>query len=72
MGNKSRDYTVRLNPTRQRILEEMRNNPNVTGEQLALMIGIKKTAIENNISFLKKNGLVERVGSRKNGWWNVR
>ncbi|MCD8054098.1 MAG: putative DNA binding domain-containing protein [Lachnospiraceae bacterium] len=72
MGNKNGEYTIKLNPTRQRILEEMRNNPNVTGEQLALMIGIKKTAIENNISFLKKNGLVERMGSRKNGWWNVR
>lgn len=61
----------RINPTRQRILEEIRNNPNVTHEQLMSLIGIGKTAIQNNISFLRKNGYIERVGSNRNGWWKV-
>lgn len=71
VGNKTTDSTVKLNPTRQRIIEEMRNNPNITQERLSLLIGIGKTAIENNISFLRKNGVIERIGSKKNGWWKV-
>ena len=71
VGNKTTDSVVKLNPTRQRIIEEMRNNPNITQERLSILIGIGKTAIENNISFLRKNGVIERMGSKKNGWWKV-
>lgn len=71
VGNKSADAKVKLNPTRQRIIEEMRNNPNITQERLSTLIGIGKTAIENNISFLRKNGVIERMGSKKNGWWRI-
>ena len=65
------DKTKKLNPTRQRIMEEIRNNPNITQPQLMAIIGIGKTAIQNNIAFLKKNGYIERVGSNKNGYWRV-
>ena len=65
------DKTKRLNPTRQRIMEEIRNNPNITQPQLMDIIGIGKTAIQNNIAFLKGNGYIERVGFNKNGYWRV-
>jgi len=32
----------------------------------------EKRNIEANISDLKKKGIIERVGSRKNGYWEVR
>ena len=60
-----------LNTTRQRIVKEMRNNPNITHPQLMRIIGIGKTAIQNNISYLRKNGFIERVGSNKSGYWRV-
>ena len=60
-----------LNTTRQRIIKEMRNNPNITHPQLMSIIGIGKTAIQNNISYLRKNGFIERVGSNKSGYWRV-
>ena len=50
----------------------MRNNPNITQPQLMSAIGVGKTAIQNNIAFLKKNGYIERVGSNKNGYWSVK
>ena len=65
------DKTKKLNPTRQRILEEIRNNPNITQPQLMSIIGIGRTAIQNNITFLRMNGYIERVGSNKNGYWRV-
>lgn len=65
------DKTKKLNPTRQRIMEEIRNNPNITQPQLMSVIGIGKTAIQNNVAFLRENGYIERVGSNKNGYWRV-
>jgi len=61
-----------LNPRRKQILEEIRNNPNVTQAQLSIIIGIGLTAIENNIRFLKENGYIERVGSNKTGYWKIK
>ena len=69
VADKVGDKTKKLNPTRQRIMEEIRNNPNITQPQLMAIIGIGKTAIQNNIAFLKENGYIERVGSNKNGYW---
>ena len=65
------DKTKKLNPTRQRIVEEIRNNPNITQPQLMSIIGIGRTAIQNNITFLREKGYIERVGSNKNGYWKV-
>ena len=61
-----------LNDRRKKILEEIRNNPNVTQTQLSKIIGIGLTAIENNIRFLKENEYIERVGSNKTGYWKVK
>lgn len=52
-------------------MEEIRNNPNITQPQLMSVIGIGRTAIQNNITFLRENGYIERVGSNKNGYWRV-
>ena len=56
---------------RRKILTEMRDNPNITAEELRKILGISKTAADNNISFLRENGYIERVGSKKAGYWNV-
>lgn len=60
-----------LNARRQRIITEMRDNPNITTSELHQILGISETAVENNLTFLKKNGYVERVGSKKTGYWKV-
>lgn len=60
-----------LNARRRTILTEMRDNPNITAEELRKILGISKTAVDNNISFLRENGYIERVGSKKAGYWNV-
>ena len=60
-----------LNERRKRILEEMRDNPNITKNELHKILGISTTAIDNNISYLKKYGYIERIGSTKAGYWKV-
>ena len=49
----------------------MENIENITHPQLMNIIGIGKRALQNNISFLRKNGFIERVGSNKTGYWRV-
>ena len=71
VGNKVGDNNTLLNETRQTIIAEMRNNPNVTKAELSRSIGISTTAIDNNIAYLKKSGYIERVGSNKSGYWRV-
>ena len=71
VGDKVGNNQSTLNQTRQTILSEMRNNPNITKAELSRILGISTTAIDNNISFLKKNGYIERIGSNKTGYWNV-
>lgn len=69
VGNKE-GYKRSLNARRKKIMDEMRNNPNITQEELVKIIGIKSTAIEDNIKFLKENEYIERKGSKKQviGW----
>ena len=50
----------------------MRDNPNVTLPQLMIEIGLGRTAIQNNITYLGKNGLIERLGSNKPGYREVK
>ena len=66
MGNKKP-----LNERRSRILAEMRNDPNITTAQLRVILSCAETTVDNNIAYLRNNGYVERVGSRKNGYWKV-
>ena len=60
-----------LSKNRQLILKEMRNNPNITKQQLSFMLGISTTAIDKNINYLKCHNFIVRVGENKNGFWKV-
>ena len=48
-----------LNSTRDKILSEMRHNPNMTKRELTVIIGISATAIDNNIGYLRINGYIK-------------
>ena len=60
-----------LNERRSRIIAEMKNNPNITTAQLRIILDCAETTVENNIAFLRRNGHIERVGSRKSGYWRA-
>ncbi len=71
VGNKTGDKSP-LNERRSLIISEMRNNPNITTAQLMVMLGCAETTVENHIAYLRKNGYIKRIGSRKAGWWKVK
>lgn len=49
----------------------MRDNPNITTRELHQILAISETAAENNLTFLEENRYIERVGSKKTGYWKV-
>lgn len=63
---------VGVNETQKEILSLMRKTPTITAQRIADSIGITKRRVESNIAFLKKNGLIERVGSDRSGHWVVK
>lgn len=56
----------------EKILLEIRNNPNVTQPQLATLTGMGKTMVQKHIVVLKEKGIIERIGSNKTGYWKVK
>ena len=67
MGDKIKVYK-----THRKIIDEMRDIPNVILPQLMIEIELGRTAIQNNITYLGKNGLIERLGSNKPGYREVK
>ena len=60
-----------LNKSQIKILAEIRNNPNITIPQLAVVCDLGLTTVDRNISKLKEMEYIERIGANKNGYWKV-
>lgn len=54
-----------------KILSACRENPFITIPELAELIGIAERSVQRNIQILQRNGLLRRVGGRKEGHWEV-
>lgn len=54
-----------------KILEACRGKPSVTIPELAQLIGITERSVQRNIHNLQRDGLLRRVGGRKEGRWEV-
>ena len=61
-----------INETQKNIIEILFYNPKATMSTIAEALDMTKRNVENNISQLKKAGLIEREGARKNGKWIVK
>jgi len=60
----------KLGENRQAILDAIKENNEVTQVELAEIVGISQTAIENNIKWLKDNSYIDRFG-KKGGYWVI-
>lgn len=65
------DKEKKLSDTQQKILAEMGKNPQITQPQLMEILKIGKTAVQKNVTYLRKNGYIKREGANKNGLWKV-
>jgi ATP-dependent DNA helicase RecG len=54
-----------------KIIELIKNNSSITSLEIANKLELTERAIKKQISNLKKEGLLERTGSRKKGQWKI-
>lgn len=57
--------------TSGKILDACRERSSITIPELAALIGITERSVQRNIQNLQKDGLLRRVGGRKEGRWEV-
>ena len=67
---KAEELAVKLTDNRRKMLATIIQNPSVSKEELAHIIGISTTAIDKNIDVMRGK-LICRVGPDKGGHWEV-
>ncbi len=58
--------------TKDKIIEIINNDENITAAGIAEKAGVTKKAVEWHLKKLKASGILERLGSRKTGVWKIR
>jgi len=56
----------------EKILEIIKNKPEISAQEIANIIIISPRAVEKNIAKLKQKGLLKRIGPAKGGYWEVK
>lgn len=57
--------------TSEKILYLISENPRITTRELVDIIGIHERNVVRNIKTLRKQGLLRRIGGRKEGYWEI-
>ena len=57
--------------TTEKILCILKNNPRVTYRELAEALAMSEDGIYWSVKQLRKQGLIHRIGGRKEGYWQV-
>ena len=70
--NYTENYTENLNQTQVKIIELIKENPNITQKILAEKLHLSRPAITLNIKELKNQNYIERVGSDRKGYWKIK
>ena len=61
-----------LTDIQKQILDILSENNQCSAKIMAEQIGVSSRSIENNIKKLKEHGILERYGSPKNGYWEIK
>lgn len=57
--------------TQEKIINLIKKNPSITQVEMAKALDLTRDGIAYNIKILKEKGVIERVGSTKNGIWKI-
>lgn len=57
--------------TQEKIIKLIIENPDITQSEIANKLNLSRDGIKYNIKILKDNGIIERIGSTKSGYWKV-
>lgn len=63
--------TQKINNNQKRIIELIEKNPSITRKKIAKEINITEDGVKYNLSKLKQNKIIERVGPVNGGHWTI-
>lgn len=63
--------TLKYNETDNEIVKLLKEHPEYTKEQMVEIIGKGSRTIQRSLNKLKENGRLVRIGSKKNGYWEI-
>jgi len=58
--------------TREIILKLIKNNPTITGKELAEKTGLTTDGVKYHLNKLREQGVIKHVGATKKGYWEIR
>ena len=65
------NINVKLNKTEKLIIEILREESNITQQELSEKIGVSKRSITNAMNTLKDKKIIKRIGTNRNGVWKI-
>ncbi len=65
------DYDEYMKKSSQKIIEMIKQNSEITTQEMADNLGITRRAVAKSIAKLQEQGVVRRVGADKGGHWEV-
>ena len=62
---------IEITKNQENILSAINENAKITYTEISKKIGLGKTATENNMKKLKELNLIERLGEKTTGFWQI-
>lgn len=62
---------IKLTERQSMILQNFREDKTLTKESLCVKTGLSDATAKREIAYLKRIGVLKRIGSKKNGYWVV-
>lgn len=63
---------IKMSEKQQKIISMLKENPYCTIREISDKLEVNHSTVERNIKKLRENGIIERVGARKDGKWLVK
>lgn len=64
-------FGIKFGENDKRVLLLLNSNPTFSSQKIADRLDITQRAVEKIIKRLRENGVIERIGSNKSGFWNI-
>ena len=63
---------VHVNDCQKELLSHLIQDPGYTVSQLSEIMKVSRKTVAGHLKALKDNGIIERVGSARNGHWRIK
>ena len=66
-----KEMIITMESTQDKILYLIKENPRITQTMMSSELGFARSTISSNIQKMKEQGIIERIGSDRNGYWKI-